>query len=142
MDPQTIPQLNPSGAKTIADVPHAAAIKHPNWFIHFSENIGHAIVDIFKWAPTVANKVIFVLEAESKLTPEFLSALKTFITDAAVVAHFREQSRRLKLAQQLLLEFQLSQPQTFKPLPIIWPMMRVKRRNQFQSSWLKSLHLP
>jgi hypothetical protein len=86
MDPQTIPQLNPSGAKTIADVPHAAAIKHPNWFIHFSENIGHAIVDIFKWAPTVANKVIFVLEAESKLTPEFLSALKTFITDAAVVA--------------------------------------------------------
>jgi hypothetical protein len=63
-----------------------ATIKHKNWFLSLAGNIGHAITDVFKWAPTVANKVLFVIQAEEKLTPEFLASLKLFIEDGAMIA--------------------------------------------------------
>jgi hypothetical protein len=65
--------------------PAAPAVKKKNWFINLADNVGHVIEDVYKFAPHVASKVLFVIQAEEELTPEFVSALKLFLTDSVAL---------------------------------------------------------
>lgn len=79
-----VPPATTTGAsgQTVVTTP-ATAIKAPNHFVAFFEKIGHAILDIFKWAPSFASKVVTVIQEEETLTPEFVAGLKTLIADSA-----------------------------------------------------------
>lgn len=79
-----VPPATTAGAsgQTVVTTP-AAAIKGPNHFVAFFKKIGHAILDIFKWAPSFAQDVVTVIEEEEELTPEFKAGLKTLISDSA-----------------------------------------------------------
>jgi hypothetical protein len=81
-DPEKIPLLNSKGATP----PPPAAVKHPNWFINFFENVGHVLGDVFKWGPTVAKDTITVIEDTKELEPAFKAALTPILEDVATIA--------------------------------------------------------
>lgn len=90
-DQTPIPFLN----KTVAgkpvthdDLPAASGIAntaHVNHIANFFKAIGHGIKDIFLWAPSIGEKTVKVIQESEQLTPDFIIALKAFVSDGAAI---------------------------------------------------------